>query len=210
MIGLTNDQRDLEVSPHGHRRLSTVLPRDRPRQAHPGPARGRRVHRLRRRLDRQRCAPLDPERPSFLGTGSAMGPERVLAHLRRLHAAGRPRRRPPRPQPRAGRPHRGERHSARLADFDLRGAVIATGGMLLLVFGLVEAPDQGWGAASTIAELTGALVLLGAFAINERRIKNPLLPLSIFRVKGLAAADTTQLVAFAGLLSMFFFLTLYM
>jgi EmrB/QacA subfamily drug resistance transporter len=104
----------------------------------------------------------------------------------------------------------GERHNARLADFDLRGAVIATGGMLLLVFGLVEAPDQGWGAASTIAELTGALVLLGAFVINEQRIKNPLLPLSIFRVKGLAAADTTQLVAFAGLLSMFFFLTLYM
>jgi EmrB/QacA subfamily drug resistance transporter len=104
----------------------------------------------------------------------------------------------------------GERHSARLADFDLRGAIFATGGMLLLVFALVEAPDQGWSAASTIAELTGALVLLAAFVVNERRTGNPLLPLSIFRVKGLAAADTTQLVAFAGLLSMFFFLTLYM
>jgi predicted MFS family arabinose efflux permease len=104
----------------------------------------------------------------------------------------------------------GERHSARLADFDLRGAIVATGGMLLLVYTLVEAPDQGWGAARTIAGLAGALVLLAAFVINERRARNPLLPLSIFRVKGLAAADTTQLVAFAGLLSMFFFLTLYM
>jgi len=46
--------------------------------------------------------------------------------------------------------------------------------------------------------------------INERRIKNPLLPLSIFRVRGLAAADATQLVAFAGLLAVFFFVTLYM
>src|SRR4029453_6864738 len=53
-------------------------------------------------------------------------------------------------------------------------------------------------------------VLLAAFVVNEQRARNPLLPLSIFRVKGLAAADTTQLVAFAGLLSMFFFLTLYM
>jgi predicted MFS family arabinose efflux permease len=88
--------------------------------------------------------------------------------------------------------------------------MLATGGMLLLVFALVKAPDQGWGAASTIAELTGALVLLAAFVVNEQRIKNPLLPLSIFRVKGLAAADATQLVAFAGLLSLFFFLTLYM
>jgi EmrB/QacA subfamily drug resistance transporter len=104
----------------------------------------------------------------------------------------------------------GERRSARLVDFDLRGSILATGGMLLLVFALVRAPDQGWGAASTIAELAGALVLLAAFVINERRISNPLLPLSIFRVKGLAAADATQLVAFAGLLSLFFFLTLYM
>ena len=53
-------------------------------------------------------------------------------------------------------------------------------------------------------------MLLAAFVVNEARSRNPLLPLSIFRVKGLAAADATQLVAFAGLLSMFFFLTLYM
>jgi EmrB/QacA subfamily drug resistance transporter len=104
----------------------------------------------------------------------------------------------------------GEKHRARLVDFDLRGSILATAGMLLLVFALVEAPDQGWGAASTIAELAGALALLAAFVVNERRIDNPLVPLSIFRVKGLAAANATQLVAFAGLLSMFFFLTLYM
>ncbi|HEY4747345.1 MAG TPA: MFS transporter, partial [Steroidobacteraceae bacterium] len=104
----------------------------------------------------------------------------------------------------------GERHRARLADFDVVGTILATGGMLLLVFTLVKAPDQGWGAPLTIAELAGAFVLLAAFVINERRSKNPLLPLSIFRVRGLAAADATQLVAFAGFLAMFFFLTLYM
>jgi EmrB/QacA subfamily drug resistance transporter len=104
----------------------------------------------------------------------------------------------------------GERRRARLADFDLRGTILATGGMLLLVFALVKAPDQGWGATRTIAELTGALTLLAAFVINERRRQNPLMPLSIFRVRGLAAADATQLIAFAGFLAMFFFLTLYM
>src|SRR5207248_3380438 len=62
----------------------------------------------------------------------------------------------------------------------------------------------------TIAELAGALALLAAFAINEQRNRNQLLPLSIFRVRGLAVADATQLVAFAGFLAMFFFLTLYM
>jgi EmrB/QacA subfamily drug resistance transporter len=104
----------------------------------------------------------------------------------------------------------GDRRRARLADFDLRGAVLATGGMLLLVFALVKAPDQGWGSIRTLGELAGALALLAAFAVNERRRSNPLLPLSIFRVRGLAAADATQLIAFAGFLAMFFFLTLYM
>ena len=104
----------------------------------------------------------------------------------------------------------GERHRARLEGFDITGAVLATGGMLLLVYALVKAPDQGWGSTRTIGELAGAFALLGAFVLNEQRSKNPLVPLSIFRVKGLAAADVTQLVALAGLLSMFFFLTLYM
>src|SRR4051795_5697756 len=50
----------------------------------------------------------------------------------------------------------GERHRARLADFDFLGSVLATGGMLLLVFTLVKAPDQGWGATRTVVELAGA------------------------------------------------------
>jgi EmrB/QacA subfamily drug resistance transporter len=104
----------------------------------------------------------------------------------------------------------GERRRARLAGFDVRGAVLVTAGMLLLVYALVKAPDTGWGAARTIGELATACLLLAAFAVNELRSRNPLFPFSIFRIKGLAAADATQLMAFAGFISMFFFLTLYM
>jgi MFS family permease len=104
----------------------------------------------------------------------------------------------------------GERHHAQLGSFDLRGAVLSTGGMLLLVYAIVRAPEVGWGAARTIAELTAAGALLTVFAINELRRANALLPLSIFRIKGLAAADVTQVIATAGFISMFFFLTLYM
>ena len=103
-----------------------------------------------------------------------------------------------------------DRRRARLADFDIRGAILATGGMLLLVFALVEAPDQGWAATLTVAELAGAVALLAAFVVNERSSRDPLLPLSIFRIRGLAAADVTQLIAIAGFLAVFFFLTLYM
>ncbi|MGZ6697383.1 MAG: MFS transporter [Solirubrobacteraceae bacterium] len=104
----------------------------------------------------------------------------------------------------------GERRRAQLAGFDALGAVLATSGMLLLVYTLVKAPTAGWGAARTIGGLAGALALLAAFVVNELRVEKPLAPLSIFAIKGLAAADVTQLTAFAGFLAMFFYLTLYM
>jgi EmrB/QacA subfamily drug resistance transporter len=103
-----------------------------------------------------------------------------------------------------------ERGSARLAHFDALGAFLVTGGMLLLVYSLVKAPDLGWGAARTIGGLVLAGVALAAFVLNELRVSNPLVPMSILRVKGIAVADATQLVAVAGFLPMFFFLTLYM
>src|SRR6266508_23855 len=80
----------------------------------------------------------------------------------------------------------GERRRARLHNFDLRGAVLATGGMLLLVYALVTAPTVGWGNAGTIGELAGALALLAAFVVNELRHRNPLAPLSIFHKIGRA------------------------
>jgi EmrB/QacA subfamily drug resistance transporter len=98
----------------------------------------------------------------------------------------------------------------RLKDFDLLGAVLVTGGMLQLVYALVKAPDRGWGAGWTIIDLAIAALLLGAFVVNELRVRRPLVPMSILRVKGVAAADATQLMAVAGFFPMFFFTTLYM
>src|SRR6266540_530387 len=105
---------------------------------------------------------------------------------------------------------RERRKTAALANFDALGAFLVTGGMLLLVYALVKAPDVGWGASRTIVELAVAGLTLAAFVANELRVRNPLVPMSILRVKGVAAADATQMVALAGFLPMFFFLTLYM
>jgi EmrB/QacA subfamily drug resistance transporter len=104
----------------------------------------------------------------------------------------------------------GERRRAPLANFDILGTTLVTGGMLLLVYALVKAPDQGWGSGRTIGELAGAGVLLALFVINEQRSRNPLVPLSIFGIRGLGAADVTQLIGVGGFVTMFFFLTLYM
>jgi len=101
-----------------------------------------------------------------------------------------------------------DRGRARLEDFDVPGAVLATAGLLLLVYALVKAPTVGWGQARTIGELAGALALLAAFVGHELRSPNPLAPLSIFRINGLGFSNLTQLIGFAGLLAMFFYLTL--
>jgi EmrB/QacA subfamily drug resistance transporter len=101
-------------------------------------------------------------------------------------------------------------HRTRLASFDTSGALLGTCAMLLLIYALVKAPDSGWGSAATIGELAGAGVLFAALAVNELRHPNPILPLSIFRIKGLAATDASQVLAIAGFYSTFFFITLYL
>jgi len=95
-------------------------------------------------------------------------------------------------------------------DFDAVGAVLSTVGMLGVVYALVNAPTIGWGTTRTIGVLAGSLAVLGLFVVTELRHRNPLFPLSIFRIRGIAAADATQVIAQAGFYSMFFFVTLYM
>lgn len=103
-----------------------------------------------------------------------------------------------------------EHQRVRRASFDVPGAFLVTAAMLLLVYGLIKAPAIGWGNTETIGALTAAAVAFGLFAVNESRQRSPLVPLSIFRIRGLPAADATQVIAMAGFFSMFFFLTLYM
>src|SRR5436190_2154327 len=70
--------------------------------------------------------------------------------------------------------------------YDPFGAVTVTAGLVLLVYGISQAPRIGWDATRTIALLAGAVVLLAAFLAIERRAESPLLPLRIFRLKTLA------------------------
>lgn len=93
---------------------------------------------------------------------------------------------------------------------DLPGAVLATGGLMSLVYGLVKAPINGWTSTSSIVFFTIAATALVAFVINEQRVKHPLVPLSIFRIRNLSGADLLMFCMAAGMFSIFFFTTLYM
>src|ERR687887_99949 len=98
----------------------------------------------------------------------------------------------------------------RRESLDVLGALLVTAGMLLLVYTIVEAPDVGWGDPQTIAGFGVAGVTLAIFAGYEAKHRNPVFPFSIFRVKGLAAADVTMVAAMAGFYTMFLFITLYL
>jgi EmrB/QacA subfamily drug resistance transporter len=96
------------------------------------------------------------------------------------------------------------------AGYDVEGAVAITLGTLALVFTLIKAESWGWTSGRTIAGFAAAAVLIAAFLVIERRHKDPLVPLRIFRNRSLSASNATFLLAAAALFGMFFFLTLYL
>jgi EmrB/QacA subfamily drug resistance transporter len=94
--------------------------------------------------------------------------------------------------------------------FDAAGAASITGGLMLLVYGVTRAAQDGWGSVSTIGVLAAAAALIVTFVVIELRSKAPLLPMRLFRLRTLAVSNVTQLLVAAALFSQFFLLTLYM
>ncbi|MDP9303130.1 MAG: DHA2 family efflux MFS transporter permease subunit [Actinomycetota bacterium] len=94
--------------------------------------------------------------------------------------------------------------------FDLPGAASITGGLMLLVYATTRATTDGWGTGTTIALLAGAAGLVLAFIAIELRSPSPLLPLRIFRVRSLTAANAAMAIVGSVAFSEFFLLTLYL
>ena len=93
--------------------------------------------------------------------------------------------------------------------FDLAGAFSVTAGLVVAVFGIVKAQQYGWGSGRTLGTLAVAAVLLGAFFAIERRSPAPLVRLSILRIRTLATANLSLLFVMSGMMSMFYFASLY-
>ncbi|MBR8837445.1 MAG: MFS transporter [Stigonema ocellatum SAG 48.90 = DSM 106950] len=93
---------------------------------------------------------------------------------------------------------------------DLAGAVTVTGGLVLLVYALVQAPEAGWFAATTVLLFGGSIVFLALFVWVEERSPAPLVPLMIFRSSTLTGANLVGALLSAAVASMVYILTLYM
>jgi EmrB/QacA subfamily drug resistance transporter len=93
--------------------------------------------------------------------------------------------------------------------FDLPGAVAVTAGMTTLVYTVLEASDYGWRSAETHAGFGAAVVLLGTFAMIQRRSASPLIPARFLHRRATLVPNLLQLFLGASLISTFFLLTLY-
>ncbi|MFI7006405.1 MFS transporter [Streptomyces sp. NPDC050145] len=99
---------------------------------------------------------------------------------------------------------------ARRDKLDAPGAVLATGGVGLLVLGVVRTDTLGWTSPATWATLAAAAALLAAFVLAEARTTTPLLRLGLLRSRWVCGANVLVFLAAAGQFTAFYFVSLYM
>jgi EmrB/QacA subfamily drug resistance transporter len=95
--------------------------------------------------------------------------------------------------------------------FDLLGAVLVTLGMTGLTYGIVTTDRLAWGSPGVLAPLAAGVALLLAFALYEAGVaREPLMPLSVFRLRTLRAANLAIFLLYAAIFGFWFFQSLYM
>ncbi len=103
-----------------------------------------------------------------------------------------------------------ESRDPRPGSFDLLGAALSTAGFSILVYAIIEAPEQGWQSGVVLGSLAASVLLLVAFFWWERRIAEPMLDLGFFRSARFSVGTAAVSVAFFALLGAIFALTQYL
>ncbi len=105
--------------------------------------------------------------------------------------------------PHDGRVSNGER-------FDLPGAALFLAGLVALLLGLNQGHNWGWGSPAILGLLAGAALLLGVFVWLERRVKHPMLDLTLFRRLTFSTAVTSAVLNYIALYSILFLMPFYL
>lgn len=93
---------------------------------------------------------------------------------------------------------------------DIAGAVTVTSSLMLAVYAIVNGSDAGWASVQTLALLGGAVALMLIFVWIESTVREPLIPLGLFRLRNLATANVMGVLWAAGMFSWFFLSALYL
>src|SRR3954470_5511973 len=100
--------------------------------------------------------------------------------------------------------------SERLSDkFDVVGSLLSVTGMVALVYGFINAANHSWSAGTTVASLSGGVVLLAAFLLYESRSSIAMMPMRIFANRSRAGSYVIMLILGAALFGMFYYLTFF-
>ncbi|MCP2333057.1 MFS transporter [Actinoalloteichus caeruleus] len=91
---------------------------------------------------------------------------------------------------------------------DPGGAVLSTLGIGTVVYALIQAEHNGWASATTLGLLAAGLVLVAVFVLWERRVKDPMLDMTLFRDKAFSASALSLTLVFFALIGVFFSLSL--
>ena len=94
--------------------------------------------------------------------------------------------------------------------FDVAGGVTITVGIVVAVYAIVKAPDNGWGSATTLGLLAVGIALVAAFVAIELRTRAPLLRMGIFRTATVGGANAVVFLVTGAFFATLFLLTLYM
>jgi EmrB/QacA subfamily drug resistance transporter len=100
-----------------------------------------------------------------------------------------------------------ERHTG---EFDIGGAATSTLGMSALVYGLVRAAETNWGDSVALLSFALAAVMLAAFVAIEKRARQPITPLRLFKSRERVGAYATRLLMVGAMFGMFFYLTQFL
>ena len=93
---------------------------------------------------------------------------------------------------------------------DAGGAVTVTAALLLAVYAIVNGNQSGWGSGQTLGLLAGAVVLLAVFLAIESRVREPLMPLRLFRLRNLSTANAVGVLWAGAMFAWFFISALYL
>lgn len=93
---------------------------------------------------------------------------------------------------------------------DVAGAVTVTSSLMLAVYAIVNGNEIGWTSLRTLGMLAVAAALLVAFLVIEARVRHPLMPLSLFRLRNVATANVAGVLWAAAMFAWFFISALYM
>ncbi|MFZ3119823.1 MAG: DHA2 family efflux MFS transporter permease subunit, partial [Variovorax sp.] len=104
-------------------------------------------------------------------------------------------------------PHRGNRTGVRL---DVAGAVSVTAALMLAVYGVVNGNEAGWASTRTLVLLGAAVLLFAVFLVVEARVRDPLVPLGLFRLRNVATANVAGVLWAAAMFAWFFISALYL